>query len=71
MASDSDNLAYLLVRFEAIKFSKNEACKLIGREQLERCVGNGRIRRERPNATSQHGKWYCNAADVIRELLGM
>lgn len=68
---DSEALAYLLLKMERVKFSKNTAIKLIGRECLERSVGNGEIRRERPNTESQHGKWFCNASDVIRKLITM
>lgn len=71
MANNNDALAFLLVKLERLKISKNEAIKLIGRERLERCVGQGRIRRERPNTESQHGRWYCNAADVVRVLITM
>lgn len=72
MASDLDNdaVTFMLLRLEKMKFSKNFASKLIGRERLERCVGTGEIRRERPSMT-QHGKWFCNAADVMRKLLTM
>ena len=72
MASEIDNdaVSFMLLRLEKMKFSKNFASKLIGRERLERCVSNGEIRRDRTNIT-QHGKWFCNAADVMRKLLTM
>lgn len=68
---DSESLAYLLLKLEKVRFSKNTASSLIGREALERAVGNGEIRRTRPNDKCQHGKWFCNAADVIRKLITM
>lgn len=47
-------------------FSKNMAAVIVGgRGKLEDLVGQGLIRAEKPTM-HQHGKWLCNASDVLR-----
>lgn len=36
-----------------------------GKSKLEDLVGKGLIRAEKPTM-HQHGKWMCNASDVLR-----
>jgi len=48
-----------------VEISKTVAMKLIGRNRLEELVARGRISMRKPNKI-QHGRWYCNAADVLR-----
>ena len=35
-----------------------------GRARLDRLIGEGRVQAEK-RSTSQNGKWYCNAAQVL------
>lgn len=35
-----------------------------GRARLDRLIGDGRVQAEK-RSTSQNGKWYCNAAQVL------
>lgn len=52
-------------------FSKNMAAKIVGsRTKLEDLVGKGHIRAEK-KGDHQHGKWMCNAADVLRYAQSM
>ncbi|MCM1318780.1 MAG: helix-turn-helix domain-containing protein [Muribaculaceae bacterium] len=47
-------------------FSKTEAMQIVGgKKRLYRLVEQGKIRFEKPT-NKQNGKWYCNAADVLR-----
>jgi len=50
-----------------VEISKTTASKLIGRNRLEELVARGRIAMKKPNKT-QTGRWYCNAADVLRYI---
>lgn len=54
-----------------IYFSKNVSAKIVGgRGKLEDLVGKGLIRAEKPTM-HQHGKWQCNASDVLRYAISM
>lgn len=35
-----------------------------GRARLDRLIGEGRVQAEK-RSTSQNGKWYCNASQVL------
>lgn len=35
-----------------------------GRARLDRLIGEGRVQAEK-RSSSQNGKWYCNAAQVL------
>lgn len=49
-----------------IMFSKTEAMQIVGgKKRLNRLVEQGKIRFKKPN-DKQNGKWYCNAADVLK-----
>lgn len=53
-------------RTKDLIFSKNAAAKIVGgRVRLEKLVGEGKIRADKPT-NSQNGKWFCNASDVLR-----
>lgn len=61
-----------LIRFtferRGIHFSKSVAAKIVGGEyRLEKLVGKGEIRMDKPTA-KQNGKWFCNGGDVIRHI---
>lgn len=47
-------------------FGQRESAEIVGgRGRLLRLIGKEKIRAEK-RADSQNGKWYCNAADVLR-----
>lgn len=53
-------------RTNKLTFGKSVSAIIVGgRTKLERLVGEGKIRAEKP-ANAQNGKWYCNASDVLR-----
>lgn len=52
-------------------FSKNMSAEIVGgRGKLEDLVGKGLIRAEKPTM-HQHGKWMCNASDVLRYAISI
>ena len=47
-------------------FGQREAADIVGgRGRLFELVGSGKIRAEK-RSEHQHGKWYCNAWDVVK-----
>lgn len=54
-----------------LNFSKSMATTIIGsRAKLEELVARGYVRMEKPTG-HQHGKWLCNASDVLRYAASM
>lgn len=52
-------------------FSKNVSAIIVGsRTKLEKLVGIGLIRAEK-STSHQHGKWMCNASDVLRYAISI
>ena len=52
-------------------FCKDTAAKIVGGvKKLERLISEGKIAAEKPTK-KQNGKWYCNAADVLRNCRNM
>lgn len=52
-------------------FCKDTAAKIVGGvKKLERLIESGKIAAEKPT-NRQNGKWYCNAADVLRHCRNM
>ncbi len=52
-------------------FCKDKAAKIVGGvKKLEDLISSGAIRAEKPTA-KQNGKWFCNAADVLRHCRNM
>jgi len=52
-------------------FCKDKAAKIVGGvKKLERLIESGQISAEKPTK-KQNGKWYCNAADVLRHCRNM
>jgi hypothetical protein len=48
-------------------FGMRTAERLVGgHTRLMRLIEEGRIRAEKVNGTARNGKWFCNAADVLR-----
>lgn len=61
-----DALQVLQIALGGITFSQREAEKIVGgRTRLFKLVGEGKIRAEK-RSPHQHGKWFCNAYDVIK-----
>ena len=59
-------LENILALFERMTFGKDKSSYIVGGEkQLERLISEGKIRATKPTM-HQHGKWFCNAADVLR-----
>lgn len=53
-------------RTKDVIFSKSISAKIVGgRVRLEKLVGEGKIRADKPTC-KQNGKWFCNASDVLR-----
>lgn len=47
-------------------FGQRKAAMLVGGlKRLERLMTDGKIRWDKPTCT-QNGKWFCNAADVLK-----
>lgn len=59
-------LENILNMMSGFTFSKNEAKYIVGGEKrLRDLIAAGEIDAVKPSLT-QHGKWYCNAAQVLR-----
>lgn len=56
----------ILSHFENKYYSKREAAEIVGgRKKLESLIEANKIEAVKNNPT-QKGKWYCNAAQVLR-----
>jgi hypothetical protein len=52
-------------------FCKDKAAKIVGGvKKLEDLIAAGKIAAEKPTKC-QNGKWFCNAADVLRHCRNM
>lgn len=52
-------------------FSKDLAAEIVGgRKMLENLIASGAIDARKPSNT-QNGKWFCNAAQVLRHCRNM
>lgn len=61
----------ILVLFEKMTFGKDKSSYIVGGERkLEQLISEGKVRATKPTM-HQHGKWYCNAADVLRHCRNM
>lgn len=51
---------------EGLTFSKDTSASIVGGlKRLEDLIASGKIAAEK-KSNSQNGKWYCNAAHVLR-----
>lgn len=65
----SDQLNAIYAATRGLTFSKNMAAAIVGgRYKLERLVGERKIKAEK-SSLNQHGKWQCNASDVLRHAV--
>ena len=56
----------ILIEMNGHYFCKDTAAKIVGgTKRLERLIAAGEIEAEK-RANAQNGKWYCNAAQVLR-----
>ena len=56
---------------ETMTFCKREAEKIVGgAKKLDRLIAKGAVRAEK-RVSAQNGKWWCNAADVLRHCKNM
>ena len=59
-------LENILIVMSTQTFCKDTAAKIVGGEKrLLDLIAAGEITAEKPS-NSQHGKWFCNAAQVLR-----
>ena len=71
MTTDTIHLENILLAMSDKTFSKQEAASIVGgRARLVRLVESGEIRADK-KSSRQNGRWYCNAADVLRHCRNM
>lgn len=64
-------LENILLAMADKSFCKTEAARIVGgRARLVRLVESGEIRATK-TSMHQNGRWYCNAADVLRHCRNM
>lgn len=64
-------LENIFMAFASETFSKNKAAWIVGgEEKLLNLIAQGKIEAVKVNS-SKTGKWYCNAADVLRHCRDM
>lgn len=64
-------LENIFLALEGESFCKDKAAKIVGGvKKLEDLIVNGKIRAEKPTM-AQNGKWFCNAADVLKNCRNM
>lgn len=64
-------LENILLAMANKSFCKTEAAQIVGgRARLVRLVESGEIRATK-TSSQQNGRWYCNAADVLRHCRDM
>lgn len=65
------HLENILLAMANKTFCKTEAAEIVGgRARLIRLVESGEIRADK-KSVKQNGRWYCNAADVLRHCRNM
>lgn len=64
-------LENILLVMDTMTFGKDVAAMIVGgQKKLERLISDGKIAADKP-CNKQNGKWYCNAADVLRHCRNM
>lgn len=64
-------LENIYLAMSGLTFCKDTAARIVGgRKRLEALISEGKIAAEKPTL-KQNGKWYCNAADVLRHCRNM
>lgn len=65
------HLENILLAMANKSFCKTEAAEIVGgRARLVRLVESGEIRAVK-TSRQQNGRWYCNAADVLKHCRNM
>lgn len=69
--ADAIQLENIFLVMAGETFCKDKAAKIVGGvKKLEELIASGAIAADKPTRT-QNGKWYCNAADVLRHCRNM
>lgn len=64
-------LENIYLAMSGVTFCKDTAARIVGGvKMLEDLIAQGKIAAEKPTK-KQNGKWYCNAADVLRHCRNM
>ncbi len=64
-------LENILTAMEFVSFGKDQSARIVGgTRRLENLIAAGKIRAEK-RCMAQSGKWFCNAADVLRHCRNM
>jgi len=64
-------LENILIMMSGFTFGKHEAAKIVGgRKKLENLIAEGKIDAVKPTNV-QNGKWFCNAAHVLKHCRNM
>lgn len=64
--TEADVLQAILLAMDGRTFGQREAASIVGGlSRLKNMIEHGKIRVEKRNS-KQNGKWFCNAADVLR-----
>lgn len=64
-------LQNIFIALEDESFCKDKAAKIVGGvKKLEDMIAKGEIRAEKPTM-AKNGKWFCNAADVLKNCRNM
>ena len=62
-------LANILIVMDRETFGQRKAASMVGGlERLLQLIEEGKIRSDKPT-NKQNGKWFCNAADVLRYVV--
>lgn len=69
--TDSIMLENILAVMDSEFFGKDLSAKIVGGvKKLEDLIASGAIKASKPNNV-QNGKWFCNAAQVLRHCRNM
>lgn len=64
-------LENIYLAMSGVTFCKDTAARIVGGvKKLENLIAEGKIAADKPTR-KQNGKWYCNAADVLRHCRNM
>ena len=62
-------LANILIVMDRETFGQRKAASMVGGfDRLLQLIEEGKIRSDKPT-NKQNGKWFCNAADVLRYVV--
>ncbi|MCM1075769.1 MAG: hypothetical protein NC411_00220 [Bacteroides sp.] len=71
VSPESIQLENIYLAVSGLTFGKDTAARIVGGvRRLETLISEGKIAADK-TARCQNGKWYCNAADVLRHCRNM